>query len=126
MISVVVPTFNEEQNVAILYEKIRAVLKDYEIIFVNDGSTDSTYEELLKIHKKDKRVKVITFRKNFGQTAALDMGFKSAKGEIIVAIDADLQNDPDDIPKLVEKINQGYDVASGWRKNRKDSFSKTI
>ncbi len=124
MISVVVPVYNEEENVGILYEKIKKVMEengyDYEIIFVDDGSTDKTFEKLKEIAEKDKKFKVIRFRRNFGQTAAMAAGFDYAKGEIIVSMDGDLQNDPEDIPKLIDKLNEGYDVVSGWRKNRQD------
>ncbi|MBS3098114.1 glycosyltransferase family 2 protein [Candidatus Woesearchaeota archaeon] len=129
-ISIVVPVFNEEKNVGILYSRLTDVLrrikKAYEIIFVDDGSNDRSFYVLRRIHEKDKRVKIIKFRKNFGQTAALDAGFKNSKGMIIITIDADLQNDPDDIPRLLEKMEEGYDVVSGWRIKRKDSLLKKI
>jgi glycosyltransferase involved in cell wall biosynthesis len=124
MISVIVPAYNEEKNIAELYRKLKAV-KPYEIIFIDDGSTDNTHKEMLKL-AKDKAVKIIKFRKNFGQSAAWDAGFRHAKGRLIVTIDADLQNDPADIPRLVKKLNEGYDLVSGWRKNRKDNFSKRL
>ncbi|AEA33256.1 glycosyltransferase family 2 protein [Hippea maritima] len=124
MISVVVPVYNEKENVGLLYEKIKDVMikngYDHEIIFVDDGSNDGTFEELKKITDKDKQFKVIRFRRNFGQTAAMAAGFDYAHGEIIVSMDGDLQNDPEDIPKLIEKLDKGYDVVSGWRKNRQD------
>lgn len=123
-ISIVVPTFNEEENVGELYNQILPVVQSYnrpfEIIFVDDGSSDNTLEEL----KKLEYATIVEFRKNFGQTAALDAGIKIAQGELIIAMDADLQNDPADIPQLIKKLNEGFDVVSGWRKNRKDSFSK--
>lgn len=129
-ISIVIPVYNEEKNIEPLYKEVRLILnslnKEYEIIFVDDGSKDKSLEELKKLHEKDKRIKIIKFRKNFGQTAALDAGFKHASGKFIVAMDADLQNDPNDIPKLLEKINKGYDVVSGWRKKRKDPLTKKI
>lgn len=125
-LSVVIPAYNEEENVPILYEKLKAVLENldrhYEIIFVDDGSKDSTWERLKEIAEKDKKVKLIRFRKNYGQTAAMYAGFQHAKGEVIITMDADLQNDPEDIPKLLEKLQEGYDIVSGWRKNRKDPF----
>ncbi|MBI2558002.1 glycosyltransferase family 2 protein [Candidatus Woesearchaeota archaeon] len=125
-ISVVVPVYNEEANVRLLFDRLTATLnklgKGYEIIFVDDGSTDGT----LRILKSLKNIKIIKFTKNFGQTAAMSAGFKHAKGSIIVAIDGDLQNDPKDIPKLLERIEEGFDVVSGWRYDRKDSLSKTI
>ncbi len=126
MISVVIPAYNEEENIPILYEKLKKVLdnlgEDYEIIFVDDGSTDRTYEILKEIAQKDKKVKVIRFRRNFGQTAAMYAGFEHAKGDVIITMDADLQNDPEDIPRLLEKMKEGYDIVSGWRKDRKDPF----
>ncbi len=126
MISVVIPAYNEEENIPILYQKLKKVLdnlkEDYEIIFVDDGSTDRTPEILEEIAQKDKKVKVIRFRRNFGQTAAIYAGFEHATGDIIITMDADLQNDPEDIPKLLEKIREGYDIVSGWRKERKDPF----
>ena len=125
-ISAVVPVFNEEDNVELLYGRLKQVLDDlgktYEIIFVDDGSTDKTSALLHQIHKRDKKVEVVVFRKNFGQTAAISAGFDYAEGEIIVTLDADLQNDPEDIPQLINKIEEGFDVVSGWRVERKDPF----
>ncbi|MDO8642818.1 MAG: glycosyltransferase family 2 protein [Candidatus Woesearchaeota archaeon] len=127
-LSIVVPAYNEEKNMQPLYEKISAVMqrikRSYEIIFVDDGSTDGTLRELEAF--RDSHVIVIKFRKNFGQTAALDAGFKSARGKILVPLDADLQNDPEDIPRLVAKLEEGYDVVSGWRVKRRDSWAKKI
>ncbi|WP_448583993.1 glycosyltransferase family 2 protein [Thermocrinis sp.] len=126
MLSVIIPAYNEEENVPILYEKLKKVLdnlgEDYEIIFVDDGSTDSTYDRLRKLATEDKRVKVLRFKKNYGQTAAMSAGFEHAKGDVIVTLDADLQNDPEDIPILLEKLKEGYHIVSGWRKDRKDPF----
>lgn len=125
-ISVVIPLFNEEENIKLLYPKLKHVLdnlgKNYEIIFIDDGSTDKTAALLHRIYTEDTKVKGIIFRRNFGQTAAISAGFDYAKGEIIVTLDADLQNDPKDIPRLIEKIEEGYDVVSGWRAERKDPF----
>ena len=124
-ISIVVPVYNEEENVPILYDKLKEVLEktpyDYEIIFVDDGSTDRTREILEEIASKDKKVKVIEFARNFGQTPAMMAGMDYATGDVIVTMDGDLQNDPEDIPRLLEKIEEGYDVVSGWRKNRQDA-----
>jgi glycosyltransferase involved in cell wall biosynthesis len=124
-VSIVIPVFNEEENVPILYDKLKKVLDnpgiDYEIIFVDDGSTDRTREILEEIASKDKRVKVIEFARNFGQTSAMMAGMDFATGDVIITMDGDLQNDPEDIPRLLEKIEEGYDVVSGWRKNRKDA-----
>ncbi len=125
-ISVVIPVFNEEENIELLYTKIKQSLdnlgKGYEIIFIDDGSTDKTPALLHQICEEDSKVKAVVFRRNFGQTAAISAGFDYAKGEIIVTLDADLQNDPKDIPQLIEKIEEGYDVVSGWRAERKDPF----
>ena len=124
-VSVVIPVYNEEENVPILYEKLKEVLEsipyDYEIIFVDDGSTDRTPAILEEIAKKDRKVKVIEFARNFGQTPAMVAGMDYATGDVIITMDGDLQNDPKDIPKLLQKIEEGYDVVSGWRKNRKDA-----
>jgi len=127
-ISIVIPAYNEEANVPILYEHITSVMdklkESYEIIFVDDGSRDKTFENLMRIRRNDTNLKIIKFRKNFGQTAALDAGFKHSKGDIIISMDSDLQNDPTDIPKLLNKLKGGYDVVCGWRYYRKDSFFK--
>lgn len=129
-ISVVIPVYDEEANVAVLYEELKKVLarlnRKYEIIFVDDGSTDGTFDKLLKLKSKDSNVKILKFRRNFGQTAALDAGFKSAKGDIIISMDADLQNDPADIPKLLDRMKEGFDAVSGWRYKRKDPLSKKL
>ena len=123
-VSVVVPLLNEQDNIDPLYEQITQTLKDkyhYEIIFVDDGSSDNSFNILADLQKADNRMRVISFRKNFGQTAALSAGFAHAQGKIIVAIDADLQNDPADIPEMIDKLNEGFDVVSGWRKKRHDN-----
>lgn len=121
-LSIIVPVYNEQGNLKKLYSKLKTVTsklkKSSEIIFIDDGSTD----ESLNILKSLSDVKIVVFRKNFGQTAALAAGFQNARGQVVVALDADLQNDPKDIPKLIKKIEQGYDVVSGWRKNRKDPY----
>jgi glycosyltransferase involved in cell wall biosynthesis len=125
-ISVVVPVFNEEENLEELHREIVEALQKtgptYEIILIDDGSTDSSWTALRGLQQKDGRVKLIRLRRNFGQTAALAAGFDRARGEIIVSLDADLQNDPNDIPSLIQKIEEGYDLVSGWRKSRKDKF----
>lgn len=121
--SVVVPLLDEQENLPSLYEQITQALKgryEYEILFIDDGSTDGSFGILKDLHTSDPRVRVIRFRKNFGQTAALSAGFAHARGEVIVAMDADLQNDPADIPMLVAKLDEGCDVVSGWRKKRHD------
>ncbi|TSC90764.1 MAG: family 2 glycosyl transferase [Parcubacteria group bacterium Gr01-1014_2] len=125
-ISIIIPVKNEGASLPILYEKIADIYKESfqnnEIIFINDGSTDNTQSVIEKLHSKDARVKAVQLRRNFGQTAAISAGFDIAQGEIIITMDADLQNDPADIPRLLDKINEGYDIVSGWRKNRKDKF----
>lgn len=124
-LSIVIPVYNEEENVRLLHEKIREALdplnKEYEILFVDDGSNDGTLSILEEIQSKDKRVIVLSLRRNFGQTAAFAAGFDFARGDIIVTMDGDLQNDPADIPKLIELIKDN-DLVSGWRKRRKDPF----
>ncbi len=121
-LSVIVPAFNEERNVPRMAEELTAACRElgvaYEIIFVDDGSRDGTFEALREAHRRDPRIKVIRFRKNFGQTAALAAGFDLARGETVVTIDADLENDPRDIKLLLGKIEEGYDLVSGWRKDR--------
>jgi glycosyltransferase involved in cell wall biosynthesis len=123
-LSVIIPLFNEEESIEPLYAKLIAVLsklnKPFEIIFINDGSSDRSYEILSRLAAKDINLKVIQLRRNFGQTAAMSAGFDHARGKIIVPMDADLQNDPADIPLLLAKLDEGYDVASGWRKDRQD------
>ncbi|MDD2308664.1 MAG: glycosyltransferase family 2 protein [Desulfuromonadaceae bacterium] len=125
-ISIVVPVFDERENVEAVYSAISSVLHamgcSYEIIMVDDGSSDGSYRELSRLASEDTSLKVIRFRRNFGQTAAMSAGFDFAKGDIIIPMDGDLQNDPADIPRLVAKINEGYDVVSGWRRDRKDTF----
>jgi glycosyltransferase involved in cell wall biosynthesis len=123
-ISVVVPIYNEKENVPILYHSIKDVLeelgKSYEMVFVDDGSNDGTREVLKDLASKDSKLKVILLRKNFGQSAAMAAGFRTSRGSVVIAMDGDLQNDPRDIPVLLKKMEEGYDVVSGWRKNRKD------
>jgi glycosyltransferase involved in cell wall biosynthesis len=126
-LSVVVPVYNEQDNVTELHGQLAAVLDDdAEIIFVDDGSFDGTPERLSAIAAADRRVRVIRFRRNFGQTAALSAGIDHARGEIVVPMDGDLQNDPKDIPRLLEKLDEGYDVVSGWRVDRKDAFHRRL
>jgi len=129
-LSIILPVYNEEENVLVIYEELKSVLdkinKNYEIIFIDDGSTDKTFEVLEKLHKKNPKVKIIKFRKNFGQSAALQAGFDNCRGEIVVSMDSDLQNNPRDIPKLIEKLDEGCDCVCGWRHKREDSFSKKV
>lgn len=125
-LSVIIPVYNEDGNVEPLYDMLKPVLEQldrpYEIIFIDDGSKDGTYESLRKLNESDSMCKVIRFRRNFGQTAALAAGFAHARGQFIVTLDGDLQNDPRDIPMILEKMEEGYDVVSGWRARRKDKF----
>jgi len=125
-ISVVIPVYNEEDNIWPLYNNLEPVLlklgRNYEVLLVDDGSKDDTYGKLSQLHEKNNKFKIIKFRRNFGQTPAMRAGFDFASGDIIITLDADLQNDPRDIPKILEKMDEGYDIVSGWRKNRKDNF----
>lgn len=125
-LSIVVPIYNEEESITHLYERVTAALANtalaYELILVDDGSSDRSFLLLKDIAGLDARVKVIRFRRNFGQTAAMAAGFDAASGRVVVPMDGDLQNDPTDIPKLLAKIDEGYDVVSGWRKDRQDTF----
>jgi len=125
-LSIVIPVLNESENLEPLHLQLNNVLdrldETYEIIFIDDGSDDDSFKILEQLHAHDSRVRVVRFRRNFGQTAAFAAGFDFAQGAVIVTIDADLQNDPQDIPSLVEKIEQGYDVVSGWRRKRQDPF----
>jgi glycosyltransferase involved in cell wall biosynthesis len=125
MLSIVIPIHNEEHSLLPLYDRLTAVLegldKPYEILFVDDASTDRSFELLANLVETDGHLKVIRLRRNFGQTAALSAGFHEAKGGVIIAMDGDLQHAPEDIPALLAKIEQGYDIASGWRKKRQDN-----
>jgi glycosyltransferase involved in cell wall biosynthesis len=124
--SIVVPLFNEQENVPQLYVKIIDVMdaigESYEIVFVDDGSKDGTFRLLSEIAADDARVVVVRLRRNFGQTAALKAGFDHARGEIIISMDGDLQHDPAEIPRFIEKIKEGYDIVSGWRVERTDHW----
>ena len=124
-LSVITPIYNEEKNIAILVERLVAVLKElgqpFEIVAVNDGSRDGSLTELRKQAALHRELKIVDFRRNYGQTAAIMAGIDHAGGEIIVSIDADLQNDPEDIPRLLAKMAEGFDVVSGWRRDRKDA-----
>jgi glycosyltransferase involved in cell wall biosynthesis len=124
MLSITIPVYNEEQNIPILYERLVAELerlgRPFEIILVNDGSADGSEAALEALCRRDSRVKGVNFRRNFGQTAAMMAGINYASGDIIIPMDGDLQNDPADIARLLAKLEEGYDVVSGWRKDRKD------
>ncbi len=125
-VSIVLPVYNEEENINLQYGQIVSDVDqlkiDYEIIFIDDGSVDKSYSILNDIAKKDKRVKLVQFRRNFGQTAAIAAGIDYSVGDIVIIMDADLQNDAEDIKNYVAKIEEGYDVVSGWRKDRKDKL----
>ena len=129
-ISVVIPVYNEAENIAPLHAKLsealRKMRKTCEVIFIDDGSTDATFSEMQKLRKKNGSVRLIKMRKNFGQTTAVSAGFSNARGEIVITMDGDMQNNPEDIPALVSKIDEGYDVVSGWRHSSQDSFSKRL
>ena len=125
-LSVVVPIFNEEENVLPLVQELEKGLeacgRAWEILLVDDGSTDGSFAAMRELQRRDKRLRVIRFRRNFGQTAAFAAGFAHARGEWVITIDADLQNDPADIPALLAKAEEGYDIVSGWRANRQDAL----
>src|SRR5881394_795095 len=124
--SIVIPVHNEQENVTDLYDRLKAVMESnsesFEIVFVDDGSSDDTFQLLRQIAGVDSRITVVRLRRNFGQTSALAAGFDHARGEYIIAMDGDLQHDPADIPVFLEKISEGYDIVSGWRKVRIDNF----
>src|SRR5579864_487816 len=131
MLSIVIPIHNEEPSLLPLYDRLTAVLeslqKQYEILFVDDASTDRSFELLANLVETDEHLKVIRLRRNFGQTAALSAGFHEADGDVIIAMDGDLQHAPEDIPALLRKIDEGYDIASGWRNERVDNpFTRKI
>lgn len=125
-LSIVIPILNEEENLPLIYEEVKGVLEgmgvEHEILFVDDGSTDNSLNIIRAIQNNDPSVIGVSFRKNFGQTAAMSAGFDYATGDVIVTMDGDLQNDPHDIPHMIEKIGEGYDVVTGWRHDRKDAF----
>ncbi|QDU81944.1 Undecaprenyl-phosphate 4-deoxy-4-formamido-L-arabinose transferase [Polystyrenella longa] len=125
-LSIVVPIYNEVENIPRLYAALAPVLKEmnreYEVLLVDDGSTDGSKAELDKLAQLDERIKVVEFRNNFGQTAAMAAGLNHASGDILITMDGDLQNDPTDIPMMVAKIEEGYDLVHGWRKNRQDTY----
>jgi glycosyltransferase involved in cell wall biosynthesis len=127
LVSIVIPLLNEADNILPLYQRLRAAMEQegewtWEIIFVDDGSTDTTFILLEELHKQDDHVRVLRLRRNFGQTAALSAGFDAARGARIVSLDGDLQNDPQDIARLLKKLDEGYDAVSGWRVHRQESF----
>jgi glycosyltransferase involved in cell wall biosynthesis len=125
-VSLIVPVLNEQDNVRLLYEEITKALKSlarpYEILFIDDGSRDGTWARLQELASCDSRVRLVRFRRNFGQTAALRAGIDHASGDVIVTLDGDLQNDPADVPLLLAKLDEGYDLVHGWRKERQDAW----
>lgn len=128
MISIVIPVYNEEESVEILHQTIQNALlnltESWEVVYVDDGSRDSSLQKLEQIYTRDpEHVVVVSLRRNYGQTAAIAAGIDNAQGDVIILMDADLQNDPSDIPMMLEKLGQGYDVVSGWRVNRQDAFA---
>ena len=129
-LSVVIPVHDEEGNVeplyASLHRSLRALGRTYEMIVVDDGSRDETYPQLVRLAEADPHLRLVKLRRNYGQTAAMAAGFDHARGEVIIPMDGDLQNDPADLGRLLEKIDEGYDVVSGWRKSRQDSFSRRL
>ncbi|HEX6548397.1 MAG TPA: glycosyltransferase family 2 protein [Candidatus Dormibacteraeota bacterium] len=129
-ISVVVPIYNEEHSIELLQEQLHTALaglgRSYEVLYVDDGSRDGSARQLQSAVERYPHVRVIRFRRNFGQTAAIQAGIENSRGDVVVFLDGDLQNDPADIPRLLQLIDQGYDVVSGWRKNRQDTSSRRI
>jgi len=125
-LSVVIPIYNEEENINPLYEELKEVLNtlehEHEVIFVDDGSSDGSLSLMEKIQEQDEHTVVVSFRRNFGQTAAMSAGFDYASGDVIVTMDGDMQNDPHDIPMFLEKMEEGYELVSGWRHDRQDPF----
>ncbi|PJC28102.1 glycosyltransferase [Candidatus Shapirobacteria bacterium CG_4_9_14_0_2_um_filter_39_11] len=130
MLSFVIPAKDEERSITILYQEIVDQIKklgcSYEIIFIDDGSVDGTFGTAVKLHQKDPNVKIIKHRGNFGKSIALQSGFDNCRGDIVITMDADLQDDPKEIPNFLKKLNEGYDLVSGWKKKRKDPITKVI
>jgi glycosyltransferase involved in cell wall biosynthesis len=129
-VSIVIPLYNEEESLRELVTQVTEILLqhklDFEICFIDDGSTDASLQNLKHLHKQYSQIKILSFRKNYGKSAALSEGFKLACGDIIITMDADLQDDPAEIPNIIDKINSGYDLVSGWKKKRHDPLGKTI
>lgn len=129
-ITILLPQYNEGESLKSLYEQLVAVLeplgKSFEIIIIDDGSTDNSFDIVRQLHRQDTRVRGIQFQKNYGKSAALSVGFEACRGEYIITMDADLQDDPAEIPKMLSMMDQGYDLISGWKKVRKDPYSKRI
>ena len=130
MISVVVPVYNEERSVALLYEELEAALEpsgeSWQVVYVDDGSTDGSFAALTRLHAHHDNVRVVRLRRNFGKAAALAAGFAEATGEIVVTIDGDLQDDPSEIPRLLAKLEEGFDLVSGWKARRRDPLTRRL
>jgi len=128
--SVVIPLYNERESLTELHRQLTSVMErtfaGHELLFIDDGSTDGSLEALRELRAADRRVKIISFRRNYGKSAALSEGFKAARGGVVITIDADLQDNPEEIPELVRKLEEGYDLVSGWKLNRKDPITKTL
>jgi glycosyltransferase involved in cell wall biosynthesis len=129
-ISIVIPLYNEEQSLPELtkriYEQLQGIKKKFEIVFIDDGSTDNSYNVLTQLKPEYPQIHIIQFKRNFGKSAALSEGFNTAQGDIVITMDADLQDDPEEIPRLIKELDNGYDLVSGWKKKRNDPISKTI
>ena len=129
-LSIIVPLYNEEESIPQLVEEIRDAVKklslEYELIFIDDGSKDGSFKQIISLASSDSRIKCLRFRRNYGKAAALSEGFKEANGELVITMDSDLQDDPSEIGALIDKINEGFDVVSGWKKSRKDPWSKKL
>lgn len=127
-VSIIVPLLNEEESLRPLINEIKKVMRtivaDYEVLLIDDGSTDNSLKVIKEYAKSDPKIKFFSFRKNYGKSAALQIGFKNATGDVIITMDADLQDDPNEIPNLIQKLSEGYDLVSGWKKDRKDPFIK--
>lgn len=127
-LSIVIPVYNEVESISRLYQEIIQSVKinEYEIIFIDDGSTDGSSEKIQELIKDSKKVKLVQFYRNYGKSAALSEGFKQAEGDYVITMDADLQDDPSEITNLINKLEEGFDLVSGWKKNRKDPISKRL
>lgn len=129
-ISVIIPVYNEVESLRPLYQSATSVLRglghSYELLFIDDGSTDGSFDLLAELHAQDPLVQVIQFRRNFGKAAALSAGFAEARGDIVITMDADLQDDPQEIPRLLDKLAEGFDLVSGWKSPRRDPLTKTL
>jgi glycosyltransferase involved in cell wall biosynthesis len=130
VLSIVVPVHDEERTVALLHEELSSVLEaigaDWELVFVDDGSTDGTFAALTRLHAAQPNVRVVRLRRNFGKAAALDAGFRNAAGDVVVTMDGDLQDDPAEIPRLLAKLEEGFDLVSGWKARRRDPLSRRV